>query len=351
MAHFNPRSPHGERHTLSCDVLATYWISIHAPRTGSDIGYRVRRNRARTFQSTLPARGATFVFRQKYQHPVFQSTLPARGATASPWTSPVGAMISIHAPRTGSDRRAEAQARQTAQFQSTLPARGATRNRIFWLRLTPAFQSTLPARGATRILIGLINQSKFQSTLPARGATRAAFGSAAGVTGFQSTLPARGATRGRRGIPPRPRHFNPRSPHGERHCLDYAADVTTKISIHAPRTGSDDMWRNAVHDKSISIHAPRTGSDEIIRPCNGGTVFQSTLPARGATGRMGVYHQTRWISIHAPRTGSDIIIDAFKPPRFTFQSTLPARGATSACNLCRGAGYISIHAPRTGSDA
>ena len=88
------------------------------------------------------------------------------------------------------------------------------------------------------------------------------------------------------------------------------------------------MWRNAVHDKSISIHAPRTGSDEIIRPCNGGTVFQSTLPARGAT------HD------------AVKIFRAFKQ----FQSTLPARGATWFERANAGSRKISIHAPRTGSD-
>ena len=55
----------------------------------------------------------------------------------------------------------------------------------------------------------------FQSTLPARGAT-AQFQPAGKSLRFQSTLPARGATaswtRRRRRI----RYFNPRSPHGER---------------------------------------------------------------------------------------------------------------------------------------
>ena len=59
-----------------------------------------------------------------------------------------------------------------------------------------------------------------------------------------------------------------------------------QISIHAPRTGSDD---NPPDDdllaEVISIHAPRTGSD------TDGT-------AHRGEGR---------ISIHAPRTGSDAL--------------------------------------------
>ena len=56
------------------------------------------------------------------------------------------------------------------------------------------------------------------------------------------------------------------------------------ISIHAPRTGSDVLATNLSHLEFISIHAPRTGSDgrsssSTMSPL----VFQSTLPARGAT--------------------------------------------------------------------
>ena len=56
-------------------------------------------------------------------------------------------------------------------------------------------------------------------------------------------------------------HFNPRSPHGERHVLDYLKEIRLLISIHAPRTGSDAMVQLFLADKPISIHAPRTGSD------------------------------------------------------------------------------------------
>ena len=56
------------------------------------------------------------------------------------------------------------------------------------------------------------------------------------------------------------------------------------ISIHAPRTGSDiDIFNIARHAK-ISIHAPRTGSDpSILCQFVRHFLFQSTLPARGAT--------------------------------------------------------------------
>ena len=47
-------------------------------------------------------------------------------------------------------------------------------------------------------------------------------------------------------------------------ALPFAA--LAEISIHAPRTGSDDdPIKNRQEAESISIHAPRTGSDKS--PC------------------------------------------------------------------------------------
>ena len=174
----------------------------------------------------------------------------------------------------------------------------------------------------------------------------------AGITEFQSTLPARGAT-----APPGPlwrssANFNPRSPHGERPMYFITSARWSAISIHAPRTGSDK-------------HADLIVCDDVV--------FQSTLPARGATVRAAAVlprgknfnprspHGERrhrsfrlWqqsgISIHAPRTGSDVMdTDSVLRVR-TFQSTLPARGATVAADVQERGDGISIHAPRTGSD-
>ena len=57
--YFNPRSPHGERRYHSSFDYPVWIISIHAPRTGSDIVFRAIGTNVPTFQSTLPARGAT----------------------------------------------------------------------------------------------------------------------------------------------------------------------------------------------------------------------------------------------------------------------------------------------------
>ena len=130
--------------------------------------------------------------------------------------------------------------------------------------------------------------------------------------------------------PPTSTNFNPRSPHGERHPVGVGTFFAEHISIHAPRTGSDFNIRKFIKPCKISIHAPRTGSDQkALKTGADPVIFQSTLPARGAT-----LHQFAMIC-----------------PCLSFQSTLPARGATRiSAEAYTRLKLISIHAPRTGSD-
>ena len=99
--------------------------------------------------------------------------------------------------------------------------------------------------------------------------------------------------------------FNPRSPHGERQSRAWNKAVAHRISIHAPRTGSDgSVGRFAQEVKNFNPRSPHGERPD---------------PAPGTA--------TPEISIHAPRTGSDL-----------------------QHQQIRGADDISIHAPRTGSD-
>ena len=176
-------------------------ISIHAPREGSDIDHPLSTMRRLRFLSTLPARGATrrpirhmgqqpdfyprsprgerlvlMLMRMSswsYFYPrsprgerpppparptasqAFLSTLPARGATiARSHRSPPSViisihapregsdwihiilqsrnMISIHAPREGSDSKPKSKKHKGGRFLSTLPARGATQSTNGW---------------------------------------------------------------------------------------------------------------------------------------------------------------------------------------------------------------------------
>ena len=78
------------------------------------------------FQSTLPVRGATRTTMWISVPTTFQSTLPVRGATGQLEQRHVNGLISIHAPREGSDDNGYPQVAVALQFQSTLPVRGAT---------------------------------------------------------------------------------------------------------------------------------------------------------------------------------------------------------------------------------
>ena len=153
---------------------------------------------------------------------------------------------------------------------------------------------------------------------------------APGRTTFQPTLPARGATK--------------------------QAEKTNgweKISTHAPRTGSDylslktidltgDFNPRSPHGERPVVHFARmtqsvfqptlpargaTRHERRRRPTR--TLFQPTLPARGATrwrrGLMMVCGYFNPRSPHGERQSRRCWTNSTKPP---FQPTLPARGAT-----------------------
>ena len=168
-------------------------------------------------------------------------------------------------------------------------------------------------------------------------------------------------------------HFNPRSPHGERHdkaqinfgALKFQSTLPARgatescwrryprghISIHAPRTGSDPsallMALAQKHFNPRSPHGERHALRLLPRPP---IAFQSTLPARGATGTTSTKHTARIFQSTLPARGATGAGDGFGA-RDRFQSTLPARGATDSLIYQQYKDSISIHAPRTGSDS
>ena len=212
----------------------------------------------------------------------FQSTLPAGGATIAYASDATWSRISIHAPRGGSDNPQPCRPHVRRRFQSTLPVGGATPSSIGW-RSPVTFQSTLPVGGATCIL-------------------------------FQQ--------------PDFARDFNPRSPWGERPATTTEVSKLTRISIHAPRGGSDSAWTatsvpashfnprspwgerplTAFRPSSVSYFNPRSpwGERRGFGACSTSLgQFQSTLPVGGATGNSLIRQTLFFISIHAPRGGSD----------------------------------------------
>ncbi len=305
LKNFNPRSPHGERQKAGKIRQKTTDFNPRSPH-GERRAFPTGGGFIAAFQSTLPARGATSASRCPSAARSFQSTLPARGATRTCKMSENLKRISIHAPRTGSDRSAPKADAQSVQISIHAPRTGSDwmvnfirhnlcisihaprtgsdatikhyqwiarhfnprsphgeRQKFLrrWKRQRKIFQSTLPARGATGTaarkyqrttdfnprsphgerpdqVVTRTKVAKFQSTLPARGATIWSSLSPRTLK-FQSTLPARGATWQIRRTWSPEENFNPRSPHGERRWHFAAFCGTMRISIHAPRTGSD----------------------------------------------------------------------------------------------------------------
>ena len=325
---FNPRSPHGERREAAA-----------ALRRGAE------------FQSTLPARGATLVFVALCGTLSFQSTLPARGATEhgsqislhishfNP-RSPHGerrhtarlnmllSIISIHAPRTGSDGTAYITNGRAFSISIHAPRTGSDwadrgDNRRLWdfnprsphgerrdssyLRMVACYFNPRSPHGERLLRRRRVSHRElFQSTLPARGATLTVIVASVSMV-FQSTLPARGATALPGRVSPTSAHFNPRSPHGERLSLSQVADKSrSSFQSTLPARGATSAVAAGIFTQEISIHAPRTGSD---------------LGARRHGRRP---HNFNPRSPHGERQIRDVNANTFQP----FQSTLPARGAT-----------------------
>ena len=241
-ANFNPRSPHGERHVKA---------------------------------------------QKKQLSKLFQSTLPARGATCAGAWRVLGVLISIHAPRTGSDERMTSRLSRQQAISIHAPRTGSDSPVPRTCHAPPYFNPRSP-HGERPHPLGCAffvaqnfnprsphgerlcqkgrnpNDSTFQSTLPARGATRFKRQTIANESDFNPRSP-HGERRTSPSIRTRPkRYFNPRSPHGERQAITHGVLASLRISIHAPRTGSDKFQRGLA--RSV-------------------WEFQSTLPARGATSR------------------------------------------------------------------
>ena len=165
-----------------------------------------------------------------------------------------------------------------------------------------------PRMGSDPMPICLVSsQAIFQSTLPGWGATNAIRRPRAYVPYFNPRSPdgeRHEITRFRPDIT----DFNPRSPDGERPSI--TRPTGTRSCYFNPRSPDGERPACARPERGrhpISIHAPRMGSDTRIAFSNAAPIpFQSTLPGWGATAQR---HQAAFhdiISIHAPRMGSDL---------------------------------------------
>ena len=242
--YFNPRSPCGERRV---------WYKC--------FGYQP------IFQSTLPVWGATNPnLHHPKEQPYFNPRSPCGERRARPPLlqkardfnprSPCGErqalsasasgshLISIHAPRVGSDGH-DARLPRFVRISIHAPRVGSD---YLGLALFQTFGISIhaPRVGSDPSVLGACCRGhNFNPRSPCGErpytAARHAYHRI-----FQSTLPVWGAT----------------TP-----LIDFLRDY--KISIHAPRVGSDSIAGDSVlSPQRISIHAPRVGSDRLteVRP-------------------------------------------------------------------------------------
>ena len=147
---------------------------------------------------------------------------------------------------------------------------------------------------------------------------------------FQSTLPGWGATSSWSPASTRVRHFNPRSPDGERRCGSLCG--ISPVGYFNPR--SPDGERLAVRSPKVRVFA-----------------FQSTLPGWGATAGQQVRHALA-VQFQSTLPGWGAT-DEWRNPLPTPQNFNPRspdgerRGRRAEALLVA---EISIHAPRMGSD-
>ena len=236
-------------------------------------------------------------------------------------------LISIHAPRMGSDLPHVQVGRIYKVFQSTLPAWGATSCYDCTGSGADDFNPRSPHGERRRLKFTTIIKINFNPRSP-HGERLMPILTLSLLGTFQSTLPAWGATRLRMNRSRAYFNFNPRSPHGERHPQSLDVWHLSQFQSTLPAWGATRRSELTGNHRGISIHAPRMGSDSSLLVCLRGmgdfnprsphgerladrntgknkNIFQSTLPAWGAT-------ISNNISIAVKR----------------FQSTLPAWGAT-----------------------
>ena len=234
------------------------------------------------FQSTHPARGATFFMVHASFRFLFQSTHPARGATYNialvryrpkdfnPRT-PRGVRLFVSAfdqydydfnPRTPRGVRLlqEQEAELEQVFQSTHPARGATHRHIQG-RQYSKISIHAPREGCDEHNEIHVHTARISIHAPREGCDRSIFA--------PSLVAA---------------NFNPRTPRGVRRFRRRGGSPLYAISIHAPREGCDKLIPPVCNGCSnFNPRTPRGVRRRDMSTYSGSILFQSTHPARGAT--------------------------------------------------------------------
>ena len=221
--HFNPRSPHGERPHDCYSTGLIVPISIHAPRTGSDSKGIMPSQSPKNFNPRSPhgERRMGYSIRSA-RVGNFNPRSPHGERHAGDIVEWGGADISIHAPRTGSDKR-----RRKSSVCSSISIH-APRTGSDACTLCDADVRIIsihaPRTGSDRSGHSPTMTGLYFNPRSPHGERPPACALPCSPCPFQSTLPARGATRMLMSRMRFSMNFNPRSPHGERRELCGLAD-------------------------------------------------------------------------------------------------------------------------------
>ena len=191
-------------HTTAVDS-----ISIHAPREGGDLISQTLEPEIGHFNPRPPRGGRLDPLSTMRRDGLFQSTPPARGATFSRYKFPHLLMISIHAPREGGDP-----SRWCISIHA--PREGGDRCGVFAVVRISDFNPRPPRGGRLHVQRPDARSTQFQSTPPARGATQAA-GAYQRQSGDFNPRPPRGGRLCQEVPEGKGDDFNPRPPRGGRH--------------------------------------------------------------------------------------------------------------------------------------
>ena len=284
-------------------------ISIHAPRTGSDTQSAPKISPPCRFQSTLPARGATF-----------RDVPNARVAEDFNPRSPHGERLQRHRPRCG----------RLLYFNPRSP-HGERRRSMPQASRRRRFQSTLPARGATMDCLTGVLVCDISIHAPRTGSDAFPCLAARAYSNFNPRSPHGERPQRTTAQSGDAGNFNPRSPHGERRRQPDMIDFRA-ISIHAPRTGSDDII-TAGRDDACDFN-PRSPHGERLRKV-------TILSIRIIGFAQKVYHKTVLLRISLAENA--VILP--EKPRNPVRTSLQKAGGLRFARAIRAARPYSISSP------
>ena len=124
IVNFNPRAPRGARLVGVFAIIIDIYISIHAPREGRDRQQDRKPHRRCNFNPRAPRGARPLSSSNALTGTPFQSTRPARGATFNVGDIVPFFLISIHAPREGRDLTAQSCGFPATQISIHAPREG-----------------------------------------------------------------------------------------------------------------------------------------------------------------------------------------------------------------------------------